>query len=121
MNAVLATTALVLAMILAACGSGSSGSTDAPSAPSAGAPSAEATVVADAPVSEAPDDGGAAGGVCELVTPDELATAFAVASTSTSVIPGPPDACMVESDAGRTLAAWSHTLVGCAGRSTTRW
>jgi hypothetical protein len=46
------------------------------------------------------------------VTPDELAAAFAVASVSTSVIPGPPDTCVVQSDTGDALASWSHTTSG---------
>ena len=46
------------------------------------------------------------------MTTDELATAFAVGSVSTSVIPGPPDACVVQSDAGDALVSWSQTTSG---------
>jgi len=54
--------------------------------------------------------GGTAAGVCELVTADELAGIFNVASVTTSVLEGPPDNCIVESDAGDPLTAWSLTV-----------
>jgi hypothetical protein len=44
------------------------------------------------------------------VTADELAQIFSVASVSTSVLQGPPDNCIVESEAGDPLAAWSLTV-----------
>ena len=47
--------------------------------------------------------------MCELVTAEELAGLFNVASVKTTVIPGPPDNCIVESDAGDPLTAWSLT------------
>jgi len=58
---------------------------------------------------EAPSGGGTAAGVCELVTADELAQIFNVPSVKTTVIPGPPDNCIVESDTGDPLTAWSLT------------
>ena len=54
--------------------------------------------------------GSAIFGVCELVTADELAQIFNVASVSTSVLQGPPDSCIVESDSGDPLTAWSLSL-----------
>lgn len=54
--------------------------------------------------------GGAAAGVCELVTADELAEIFNVPSVMTTVLAGPPDNCIVESDAGDPLTAWSLTV-----------
>jgi hypothetical protein len=41
------------------------------------------------------------------VTADELAGIFGVAGVKTTVIPGPPDNCIVESDTGDPLSAWS--------------
>jgi hypothetical protein len=70
------------------------------------APDAEASTATT--VTE-PPSGGAAAGVCELVTADELAQIFNVPSVKTTVFPGPPDNCIVESDAGDPLAAWSLT------------
>jgi hypothetical protein len=43
------------------------------------------------------------------VTPDELAGIFGVPSVTATVFPGPPDNCIVESDAGAPLAAWTLT------------
>ena len=70
-------------------------------------PGAEASTATT--VTEPPSGGGAAAGVCELVTADELAQIFNVPSVKTTVISGPPDNCIVESDAGDPLAAWSLT------------
>lgn len=53
--------------------------------------------------------GGTAVGVCDLVTSEELAEIFNVASVTTTVLAGPPDNCIVESDAGDPLTAWSLT------------
>lgn len=53
--------------------------------------------------------GGSTAGVCELVTADELAGIFGVSAVVTSVLPGPPDNCIVESDTGDPLTAWSLT------------
>jgi hypothetical protein len=110
-------------LLLAACGGGTTGpsattgsqpSAAATSGPtdagtgSGGEPSAEASV--GAPASEAPSaGGGTAAGVCELVTADELAEIFGVTAVKTSVIAGPPDNCIVTSDAGDPLGAWSLT------------
>lgn len=79
------------------------GGTDA-----SGQPSAEASVAAP---SEAPagGGGGTAAGVCELVTAEEVAGIFAVASVKMTVFPGPPDNCIIESDSGDPLTAWSLT------------
>lgn len=107
-----------IGLLLAACGGGTTGGssatgTQAPAtsgptdAGTGGQPSAEASVGAP---SEAPSaGGGTAAGVCELVTAEELAEIFGVASVTTSVIAGPPDNCIVESDAGDPLTAWSLT------------
>ncbi len=121
----------MLILALAACGgSGTSGSTAASSAAaapaaSAVAPDASAGAVGGAPSVEpsaAPPDtvpasqpategGGSGGDVCSLVTVDELADIFDVASVTTTVFAGPPDNCIVDSDAGDGLAAWSLTTV----------
>ena len=107
-------------LVVAACG-GSSGTTTNPTPATGGAlgtvpPSAEAATEAPAAATEAPagateppTGGGTAGGVCDLVTPDELAAIFGVASVTTTVFPGPPDTCSVESDAGDPLVAWSYS------------
>jgi hypothetical protein len=116
----------VLVLVAGCGGSGTTGSTAtaasvAPAAESSGStdagagadsePSAEASVAG--PASEAPAVGGGGGGpvagVCELVTPDELAGIFGVASVKMTVFPGPPDNCIVESDSGDPLTAWSLT------------
>jgi len=73
----------------------------------ASTPSPEPTS-ASAPTPE-PAGGGTAAGVCELVTADELADIFGVPSVKTTVFAGPPDNCIVESDAGDPLTAWSLT------------
>jgi hypothetical protein len=114
-----------LLLVVACGGSGTTGPTTAPvteasaaesSVPDNGAgtgssPSAEASVAAQA--SEAPAGGGGGGGtvagVCALVTADELAGIFGVASVKMTVLPGPPDNCIVESDNGDPLTAWSLT------------
>jgi hypothetical protein len=70
-------------------------------------PGAEASAPTTA--TEPPSGGGTAAGVCELVTADELAGIFGVPSVKTTVFPGPPDNCIVESDAGDPLTAWSLT------------
>jgi hypothetical protein len=119
----------MLILALAACGgSGTSGATAASSAaaePAAsavapdasagdagGAPSVEASAAPPEPASQPAAGGGGAGGdVCSLVTVDELADLFDVASVTTTVFAGPPDNCIVDSDAGDGLAAWSLTPV----------
>jgi hypothetical protein len=92
----------------AAPAAGSSGPSDAGTG-TGGQPSAEASVAA--PASEAPagGGGGTAVGVCELVTADELAGIFGVPSVTMTVIPGPPDTCVVQSGSGDPLTTWSLT------------
>ena len=68
------------------------------------------TAVTTTVTTAAGSGGGTAAGVCELVTADELAGIFNVASVTTSVLEGPPDNCIVESDAGDPLTAWSLTV-----------
>ncbi len=53
--------------------------------------------------------GGSAAGVCDLVTEDELAGIFGVPSVTMTVLPGPPDNCIVASEGGDPLTAWSLT------------
>ncbi len=114
-------------LVVVACGGG--GATGPTAAPATAAPTPEASAPADggagggqpsaeasvaAPASEAPaggGGGGAAAGVCELVTGEEVAGIFAVASVKMTVFPGPPDNCIVESDSGDPLTAWSLTTV----------
>lgn len=107
-----------VAFVLAACGGGGGGSTAAaptldtsnsgPAATTAAAPTVDAPTERPA-TTEQPGAGGTAGGVCDLVTPDELAEIFGVASVATTVFPGPPDTCSAESDAGDPLVAWSYS------------
>jgi hypothetical protein len=103
---------LALTLTLIACGGGGGGttaSTAASTAPSSGAASVEPSAAAseDATVSAAPSSGGGTGGgVCELITKEELASAFGVPSVSTTEILGPPDTCVVNSDENRPLGAW---------------
>ena len=117
LNGILRYAAIGALVLVAGCGGASSG-TPATSGPASvattdagteGSASAETSVAV--PASEAPagGGGGTAGGVCELVTGDELAEIFGVASVTTTVIAGPPDNCIVESDAGDPLTAWSLT------------
>lgn len=110
------------AFIVIACGGGGASTpTTAPSPAStaasdgdAGGDGAASTVVptsVGAVTTEPADgDGGTAAGVCELVTADELAEIFNVPSVTTTVLAGPPDNCIVESDAGDPLTAWSLTV-----------
>ncbi len=117
-----------LVLVLAACGGGGTSSV----APAGGAATSEPTQASatqapanDAPATEAPPTdapattpaattagggGGAAAGVCDLVTADELAEIFNVAAVTTTVFAGPPDTCSVDSDAGDALAAWSYSV-----------
>lgn len=109
----LATTTLMLA----ACGGGGGASSAPSAAPSSGtassAPGETPAASSAAPVSAAPSaGGGTAAGVCELATPEELAAAFGVASVATQVLPGPPDTCIVDNDAGRTVASWNYNPTG---------
>jgi hypothetical protein len=102
-----------LVLILAACGGGGGGGGTS-AAPATSGPTQATTT--DAPANEAPPTdapaepaggGGSAGGVCELVTADELAKVFAVPSVTATLFQGPPDTCSVDSDAGDPLLAWS--------------
>jgi hypothetical protein len=116
--------AVALVAFVAGCGgSGSAVPTAAPAAPTtaaqpsasadsgagdSGQPTAQASVAVVA--SEAPPAGGGGGpavGICELVTADELAAIYGVASVTTTVIAGPPDNCIVQSNGGDGLTAWT--------------
>ena len=116
-----ATVALVV--VVAGCGGGGSAvPTAAPAAPTTAAqpgasadggagdsaqPGAEASVAVVATEAPPAGGGGPAVGICELVTADELAAIYGVASVKTTVIAGPPDNCIVQSDSGDGLTAWS--------------
>lgn len=122
--------AIAVFAVVAGCGGGgTTGATPTPAteAPAAEAstpagggtdagsqPSAEASVAAPASQAPAGGGGGPAAGVCELVTGDELAGIFGVASVKMTVLPGPPDNCIVESDGGDPLTAWSLTTAQSA-------
>lgn len=116
-----------VAFLLGACGGGTTGAssatgTQAPPAAtgsptdagtgSGGQPSAEASgpAATEAP----PAGGGTAAGVCELVTPEELAGIFGVAAVTTSVVQGPPDNCIVQDSDGNPLVTWSLTTAQAA-------
>ena len=110
----------LVALILGACGGGTDQGSSGNEATTTSAAVADSTTAAEttsAPdedsaattVTEAASGGGTVAGVCELVTADELAGIFNVASVKTTVIPGPPDNCIVESDTGDPLTAWSLT------------
>ena len=105
---------VLLVFMVAACGGGGGTTSAAPDAAASSAPSQAAT--SEAPASGAPEAtpsetasgaGGTAAGVCELVTADELAGIFGVASVTATVLAGPPDNCIVSSAAGDPLTAWS--------------
>jgi hypothetical protein len=105
-----------IVLILAACGGGGGGTTTAAPTDAAATSGPTQAPATDAPATDAPavtpapaGGGGGAAGVCELVTPEELAGTFGVPSVKATVFPGPPDNCIVESDAGAPLAAWSLT------------
>ena len=112
----------LVGLIVAGCGGdGSPAATEASDGDESTAATAVSTTVGAATTSEvattvaavtteASDGGGAAVGVCELVTADELAVIFNVAAVTASVLAGPPDNCIVESDAGDPLTAWSLTV-----------
>lgn len=116
--------ALAILMFVAACG-GSTGAAGAgsPTAATGGpAASTDSGAVSTAspggsaavPMAQASTaggggsgGGGTAAGVCALVTSEELAGIFGVASVKMTVLPGPPDNCIVESGDGDPLTAWS--------------
>jgi hypothetical protein len=113
----LATIGLGLIMVIGCGGSGGSPA----AAGSQGAPATSATSASQAPAatsvasvagvpSASPAGGGAGGGVCALVSTDELAGIFGVPVTTT-VVPGPPDTCTVAA-AGAPLAAFVLTPTG---------
>jgi hypothetical protein len=111
-----------VALALAACGGGGGGGTStgvpdggsATAAPALAATSAAPTVevppTAAAGPTQPSSGGGTAKGVCELVTVEELAEIFGVASVTTTVFAGPPDTCSVDSDTGDPLVAWSYSV-----------
>jgi hypothetical protein len=110
----------IVALVLTACGGGGGGG-DATAAPDGGAatsgPTDAAAPATDAPAAATPaatepatgGGGGSAAGVCDLVTAEELAAIFGVASVTTTVFAGPPDTCSVNSDTGDPLVAWSYS------------
>lgn len=106
---------LVLAttLTLAGCGGGGGGASSAvASAAFTVEPTNAPNATPAAPASSAAEGtpvGGTATGVCDLVTKDELASAFDVPSVTTTVLAGPPDSCIVKSDTDRALVAWSYT------------
>jgi len=121
---------LGIALLVVGCGGGGgtagspTAATAAPATTSSSEPggadpaSTEPTAAAEASTAAVTDppagggtSGGTAAGVCELVTADELVGIFGVTSVKTTVIPGPPDNCVVESDSGDPLVAWSLTTV----------
>ena len=121
--------AILVAVTLAACGGGGGGTattapTDAGSAATTGPTEAATTdtPATDTPSTDAPaatqppagGGGGAVAGVCELVTPEELAEIFGVPSVKLTVLPGPPDNCIVESASGDPLTAFSLTTAQAA-------
>src|SRR4029079_18978638 len=66
---------------------------------------ATAGAASDAPATaSAAAGGGSAGGVCDLVTSDELWQALGQ-DTQTTLVPGPPDTCGIASKDGTPLAA----------------
>ena len=97
--------------VVIGCGGGGGGSiapgSIEPNASSATPSTEPGTSVEPSASAEASSGGGTAAGVCELVTADELAGFFNVTSVKTTVIAGPPDNCIVESDTGDPLTAWS--------------
>jgi len=110
--------ALTVVLLLAACGGGGGGTAapavgESPAAeatPAAGGgvdatstPAAEASVAAPTQAPAA-GGGGAAVGVCELVTEDELQGILGVA-VSLTLFAGPPDTCDIQSTDGAPLAA----------------
>lgn len=110
----------LVAVILVACGGGTTGSTDpgssaASAAPASAAPAsdgpASAPPASDAPASTAPEpsSGGTAGGVCDLVTIAELESIFGLSAITTQVFAGPPDTCDIQTD-GAPLAAFVLTV-----------
>jgi hypothetical protein len=103
------------AFVVIACGGGGgSATTQAPAsdptttqAPASTSAEESGENVASTVATTASAGGQTAAGVCDLVTAEELAEVFEVPSVTTSVLAGPPDNCIVESDAGDPLTAFS--------------
>ena len=112
-----ATLLLFVLFVGAACGSGTA-ATPAANATAAAAesqtvvgtpseavvPGAASPAPSDTPPADPAGAGGAAGGVCELVTADELQGILG-AAVSLTVFAGPPDTCDIQSTDGAPLAA----------------
>ena len=103
--------ALALTPVLAGCGGGAAGSS-APSAdPAPGATAGSSAEASSAPTGLATETpatgGGGTGGVCDLVTAEELAGVLG-GSVTTQVIAGPPDTCEIKVD-GAPVAAMVYT------------
>lgn len=99
----------LVAMMVAVLGCGGSGSTTPGADASTGTTPTEAPQPSDAAVPSEPVAGGGGGGACDLVTADELAAIFGVDGVKSTLIPGPPDTCAVDSTSGETLVAWVLT------------
>jgi len=97
------------ALVIGCGGSGDDATPQVPGSTATGE-GTTSTVATTSGTTGAGGGGGSTAGVCELVTADELAQIFNVASVSMSVLQGPPDNCIVESDVGDPLAAWSLTF-----------
>jgi hypothetical protein len=97
------------ALVIGCGGGGDVTTTQAPGSTTTGEVTTSTVATTSATTANA-GGGGTAAGVCELVTADELAQIFNVGSVSMSVLQGPPDSCIVESDAGDPLSAWSLTI-----------
>lgn len=124
--------AILLGLTIVACGGGGGGTaTTAPTdpgsaatsgpteasatdAPATNAPATVAPATAAPAPTQPPAGGGGAAGVCELVTPEELAEIFGVPSVNMTVLPGPPDNCIVDSESGDPVTAWSLTTAQAA-------
>ena len=106
----LATIGLGAFIVIGCGGGGGATTTEAPDG-DAGGGGAVSTVVPTSvgavTTQPASGGGGTAVGVCDLVTAEELAGIFNVPSVKSTVLAGPPDNCIVESDGGDPLTAWS--------------
>ena len=114
---------LAILLLVAACGGGSGASSAGSTTAATGGPAATSGSGAGSTASPGSSaavqttqpsaagggggGGGTAAGVCELVTSEELAAIFGVTSVKATVLPGPPDNCIVESGDGDPLTAWS--------------
>lgn len=118
-------------IVVAGCGGGG-GTATAPSANATAAAAASQAAVAapseasapgsaslapsEAPRAEPAGGGGAARGVCELVSADELQGILGTA-VSLTVFAGPPDTCDIQSTDGAPLAATVLTVMSNAAAS----